>query len=111
MSLELCREFVRHIYATQAKELDCEGFLEIAPQYVEAEIAGDDANLRFPAARHHLNQCAECHDLYLTLHEVALLENEEVISGPEMYLEIVLHLASSPYQQKLVELVRPQAPK
>ena len=80
MHLKSFRKWVRQVYATRDEELDCDQFFEAIPQYVETKIAGEEADLRFPEVRHHLNQCAECYDLYLTLRDVAQLESQQVAS-------------------------------
>jgi predicted anti-sigma-YlaC factor YlaD len=76
--LESFRKWVRRVYATWDKELDCDGFFKAIPKYVDMEVAGEKANLCFPEIEQHLGQCPECCDLYLTLRDVALLESQQV---------------------------------
>jgi hypothetical protein len=78
--LKSFRKWIRQIYATRGEELDCREFFEMLPQYVDMEISDEDAALHFPQVKHHLGQCAECHDVYLTLREVARLESREAVS-------------------------------
>ena len=80
MHLKSFRKWVRQIYSTRDEELDCDEFFEMIPQFVEVELAGEEANLRFPGVYHHLKQCAECYDLYLTLRDVAVLESKQISS-------------------------------
>lgn len=78
MNFESFREWIRRIYATQDEELDCDGFFEAIPKYVDAEVAGEETNPHFPEIEHHLRQCPHCYDLYLTLRDVALLEDRQI---------------------------------
>ena len=78
MHIELFYEWVHQIYATQDDELDCDGCLESVPQFVDMEIARKDGNPHFSEIEHHLSQCPQCHDFYLTLRDAALLESQLV---------------------------------
>jgi predicted anti-sigma-YlaC factor YlaD len=80
MHLKPFRKWVRQIYATRDEELDCDQLFAAIAQYVEAKITGEEADLRFPEVKHHLDQCAECYDMHLTLRDVALLESQQVAS-------------------------------
>jgi hypothetical protein len=79
MSTESFRMWIHQIYATRDDELDCEEFSKTVAQYVDAELAGEEAHLRFPGVRRHLDQCQECADLYLAMCDAALLENQQVV--------------------------------
>jgi hypothetical protein len=80
MHLKSFRKWVRQVYSTRDEELDCAEFFEIIPLYVDVEVAGEEANLRFPDVNHHFKQCPECYDLYLTLRDVAQLESKQIAS-------------------------------
>jgi hypothetical protein len=82
MQLESFRKWIRQIFLSRDEELDCEQLLEQVPQYVDLEVAGEDADQQFPGILHHLHQCVECYDLYLTLRDVALLEHQK--AAPEV---------------------------
>lgn len=77
MTIKSFRKWVRHIYGTQEDELDCEAFARVIPQYVDIEVAGGQAEIRFPKAKHHLTQCSECRDLHDALYDIALIESRE----------------------------------
>ena len=66
MRIESFHEWVRQIYTTQDEELDCDGCLESVPQFVDMEIARENINPRFSEIEHHLSQCPQCYDFYLT---------------------------------------------
>ena len=78
MNLKSFRKWIRHIYNTQEEELDCEAFARVIPQYVDMEISGGQAEVRFSKVKQHLIQCSECCDLYRTLYDMALIESREV---------------------------------
>ncbi len=80
--LESFRQWIRQVYATRDEELDCDEFYELVPRYVDMEVAGEDASRLFPNVTHHLEQCAECHDMYLALRDVVQLDAHEFV--PEL---------------------------
>ncbi len=88
MQLESFRQWIQQVYATRDEELDCEGFSRLIPQYVDKEIAGESVEHLFPTVKQHLGQCAECADIYATLHDVAFIESQVVQERTE--LELVL---------------------
>jgi predicted anti-sigma-YlaC factor YlaD len=77
--MNLCsfRNWIRRIYATKDQELDCDLVFQTIAPYVDAELAGDDPERRFPAVAHHLSQCPMCQDLYLGLRETAHAEQQD----------------------------------
>ncbi len=79
MEFELFHQWIRQIYTTQDEELDCNEFLDAIPHYVDVEIAGGASNPHFPEVEIHLGHCPECQDLYLSLRDVALLEDQQPI--------------------------------
>jgi hypothetical protein len=80
MQLDALRKWVRNVYATQDEELDCDGLYIALPQFVDLQVAGEDATERFPDVKLHLQQCAECYDLYHTVRDAALLEHQQIAS-------------------------------
>jgi predicted anti-sigma-YlaC factor YlaD len=76
IDLQTFRKWIRQIYATRDQEMDCEGFFEAIPKYIDFEIAGGNANLQFPEVQRHLAQCPRCKDLYDAVREAARLESE-----------------------------------
>jgi hypothetical protein len=43
-------------------ELSCEQCFELLDQYVELELAGEDADARIPGLRTHLDGCPACRE-------------------------------------------------
>ena len=83
MYLELFRKWVRRIYATQEKEIDCDGFFEAIPEVVDREVAGEKTTAPlFVEVERHMKQCPQCHDLYLAVRDAALLESRQVVPEP-----------------------------
>lgn len=82
MNLESFRAWIRSIYATRDDELDCSDVFELIPRYVDTEVAGEDAEARFPRVAHHLDQCSRCHDLYVGVLEAAEEEERERAAAP-----------------------------
>lgn len=80
MPLKSFRGWIRKIYATRDGELDCNELQEIIPQYVDMEVDEKGAEAKFPQVKHHLKQCPDCYDLYVTLRDVARLEKKKVTS-------------------------------
>ena len=78
MHINTFRKWVRLVYSTQDAELDCNELFGSLPPYVDLDISGQQADERFPNVKHHLEQCADCFDLYLTLRDVVLLEHQQV---------------------------------
>ena len=77
MNLRSFRNWIHKIYATKDQEPDCDLLSQTIPPYIDAELAGDDPDQRFPALAHHLSQCPVCRDLYLALREAARAEQQD----------------------------------
>ena len=80
MRLKSFRKWVQQVYATQDEELDCSQLFDVMPQYVDLEIAGEETIPRYREVKQHLDQCAECHDLYVTVRDAACLEHQRTAS-------------------------------
>jgi hypothetical protein len=48
-------------------EVSCEECFELLDQYVELELAGDDADTRIPGMRNHLDGCGACREEHESL--------------------------------------------
>jgi predicted anti-sigma-YlaC factor YlaD len=80
MHLSAFRQWIRNVYATQDDELGCDQVLQALPEYVDSEVAGEDLSQRSREVKAHLNQCAECYDLYITVRDAAFVERESAVS-------------------------------
>ena len=52
-------------------EIGCEACFDLIDLYVDAELAGEDAEARVPGMRAHLEGCPACHEEYESLRELA----------------------------------------
>jgi hypothetical protein len=51
-------------------ELSCEACFEHLDEYVELEVAGEDADARIPGMREHLEGCPACREDHESLREL-----------------------------------------
>jgi hypothetical protein len=49
-------------------EVTCEQCFELLDQYVDLEVAGDDADAHLPGVRPHLDGCPACHEDHQSLY-------------------------------------------
>jgi hypothetical protein len=87
MTIKSFRKWIRRVYSTQEEEFDCEAFARVIPQYVDLQVSGGQAEIRFPKVKHHMTQCLECCDLYHTLYDIALIESRETTRAESAELE------------------------
>ena len=52
-------------------EIGCDACFDLIDLYVDAELAGEDADARVPGMRAHLQGCPACHEEYESLRELA----------------------------------------
>ena len=76
MNVDRLERLLRLVARTEDEELSCTACFELAPQYVDLEVAGADPDARIPQFRQHLVQCVVCREDYETLRELARLEHE-----------------------------------
>jgi hypothetical protein len=50
-------------------EVTCEQCFELLDEYVDLELAGDDADARLPGMRAHLIGCPACHEDHESLRD------------------------------------------
>ncbi len=67
-------QWLRHLYQTSEKEMNCDQFQAILPALVDFEIAGGDVRAKYATASAHIYQCPDCAEEYKALLEVARLE-------------------------------------
>jgi hypothetical protein len=56
------RDSVRRLLGPIGPELGCEHCMELLDQYVELELAGENAEARIPGLRTHLDGCPACRE-------------------------------------------------
>ena len=70
------KSWLRNIYETQDEEISCTECFDLVSHYVELEISGENAVVKMPQLKHHLDQCKACRDEYEILLAIARFENE-----------------------------------
>ena len=66
---------IERLLGPTGPEVSCEECFEHLDEYVELELAGDDADARVPGMREHLEGCPACHEDFESL--LALLRAEQ----------------------------------
>ena len=64
------RELIARLLGPAEPEVTCEECFELLDQYVELEVAGEDADARLPGMRAHLQGCPACHEDHESLLEL-----------------------------------------
>ena len=64
------RELIARLLGPAEPELSCEECFELLDQYVDLEVAGEDADARLPGMRAHLQGCPACHEDHESLLEL-----------------------------------------
>jgi anti-sigma factor RsiW len=65
------RDLLARLLGPEGPEVSCEECFELLDQYVDAEIAGEDADARLPGLRAHLEGCPACREDHESLLEIA----------------------------------------
>ncbi len=58
----------------EGPEVSCEECFERLDEYVELELAGEDADTRVPGMAAHLEGCPACHEEHESLRELVLAD-------------------------------------
>ena len=56
-------------------EVTCEECFELLDEYVELELAGDDADAKLPGMAAHLQGCPACHEDHASLRDLVASED------------------------------------
>lgn len=56
------RELIARLLGPSDPEVGCETCFELLDEYVELELAGEDAGAGLPGMRAHLDGCPACHE-------------------------------------------------
>jgi len=63
------RDLIARLLGPAGPEVTCEECFERLDQYVDLELAGEDADARLPGLRAHLQGCPACHEDHESLRE------------------------------------------
>jgi len=61
------RDLIARLLGPADSEVSCEECFELLDQYVDLELAGDNADARLPGMRAHLQGCPACHEDHASL--------------------------------------------
>jgi hypothetical protein len=61
---------IDELLGPEGPEVSCEECFERLDEYVELELAGEDADGRIPGMREHLEGCPACHEDHESLREL-----------------------------------------
>jgi hypothetical protein len=64
------RELIARLLGPSDPEVSCEECFELLDQYVDLELAGEDADERLPGMRAHLQGCPACHEDHESLRDL-----------------------------------------
>jgi hypothetical protein len=63
-------ELTDRLLGPRGPEVSCEQCFELLDEYVELELAGEDADTRLPGMRAHLEGCPACHEDHESLRDL-----------------------------------------
>ncbi len=75
MSKDRFERWLENIQNTQDDEISCSECFDLVSQFVEVELSGENAAVRMPQLKQHLDQCPACRAEYETLRDLQKLEN------------------------------------
>ena len=64
------RELIARLLGPAGPEVSCEMCFELLDEYVELELAGEDADARLPGMREHLQGCPACREDHASLRDL-----------------------------------------
>ena len=64
------RELILRLVGPAGPEVGCEECFELLDEYVDLELAGEDADRRLPGMREHLQGCPACHEDHESLRDL-----------------------------------------
>ena len=64
------RDLIGRLLGPADPEVSCDECFELLDQYVDLEVAGEDADARLPGMRAHLQGCPACHEDHESLREL-----------------------------------------
>ena len=68
------QELLRGLLGPVGPEVTCDECFELLDEYVELELAGEDADRRLPGMREHMQGCPACDEDHESLRDFVRLE-------------------------------------
>jgi hypothetical protein len=75
MTDDTTRNLIARLLGPAGPEVTCEECFELLDQYVDLEVAGEDADSRLPGMRAHLEGCPACNEDHESLREFVVLQS------------------------------------
>lgn len=75
MTDETTRDMIARLLGPADPEVTCEECFELLDQYVDLELAGEDADDRLPGMRAHLEGCPACREDHESLRDFVAQES------------------------------------
>jgi predicted anti-sigma-YlaC factor YlaD len=67
-------DLLARVLGPDGPEVTCEECFELLDEYVELELAGEDADARLPGMREHLQGCPACREDHESLRALAAID-------------------------------------
>ena len=64
------RDDIRRLLGPDGPEVSCDQCFELLDEYVDLELAGQDADARLPGMAAHLEGCPACREDHVSLREL-----------------------------------------
>ena len=71
------RNIIARLLGPAEPEVSCDRCFELLDQYVDLELAGEDADARLPGMRAHLEGCPACHEDHESLRELVATDDRD----------------------------------
>jgi hypothetical protein len=68
---------IDRLLGPEGPEVSCETCFELLDEYVELELAGEDADARLPGMGAHLEGCPACHEDHASLRDLVASEDRD----------------------------------
>jgi hypothetical protein len=65
---------IARLLGPSGPEVSCEACFELLDEYVDLEVAGEDADARLPGMREHLQGCPACREDHASLRALVARE-------------------------------------
>lgn len=75
MSAESRQELLARLLGPAGPEVSCDECFELLDEYVDAQLAGADADARLPGMQEHLQGCPACREDHESLREFVALQS------------------------------------
>jgi len=82
MTDETTPELVARLLGPVGPEVTCDECFELLDQYVDLELAGEDADQRLPGVRAHLEGCPACREDHESLRDLVAGESSQTLPDP-----------------------------